>query len=459
MKLSEDREVFLDQVKIKRTYLDELIIKQRRIFNQYPEAEVVEEISFAEQKKIFQGLTTNQIKELSASKLVEMLWALFYEIDNNLVRDIKKLFSNTKSKETKFVKNLFYVFLLHNLNFRVRFLLLNHLRNNKNNLPQRILRPAEKYNLLSYNNNEGVLLAIAKDLGIDETLRLVGFLTGALRQSQFTNDLMTQLSKQLGIELKESYAAGTISTKTINSLLIKLNIAKQYKFVSEFDHLNELVLANLLSPLTEIETSRSQINFYLADVVFDLMGDIRKRWSILNFSPELKNLLRSWITGKDIKLFIDLVRKTSNQEEIASQQWAYREKFWSGLYELGLIKESRLILGTKGRKISKQSRIKEISYATLINQRAAIDCCLLLRVGNEVKDVVVSEWNANGACRVWSELEIDFNQDSFSSDDLIKNEDDKVAHASSNTYYWQSKLAEILQERLDIIGLERFYEL
>ena len=281
MKLSEDREVFLDQVKIKRTYLDELIIKQRRIFNQYPEAEVVEEISFAEQKKIFQGLTTNQIKELSASKLVEMLWALFYEIDNNLVRDIKKLFSNTKSKETKFVKNLFYVFLLHNLNFRVRFLLLNHLSNNKNNLPQRILRPAEKYNLLSYNNNEDVLLAIAKDLGIDETLRLVGFLTGALRQSQFTNDLMTQLSKQLGIELKESYEAGTISTKTINSLLSKLNIAKQYKFVSEFDHLNELVLANLLSPLTEIETSRSQINFYLADVVFDLMGDIRQRWSIL----------------------------------------------------------------------------------------------------------------------------------------------------------------------------------
>ena len=92
----------------------------------------------------------------------------------------------------------------------------------------------------------------------------------------------------------------------------------------------------LVSPWLDKECPQN-LKQDILDRVLDLYGDPRINradpWP--RVSDPVKERLRHWLVGADMRLFLDIIRESEE-----SHMWMDREKFWSRLYKEGRIKEA-----------------------------------------------------------------------------------------------------------------------
>jgi len=92
----------------------------------------------------------------------------------------------------------------------------------------------------------------------------------------------------------------------------------------------------LVSPWLDRECPQ-KLKQDILDRILDLYGDPRiSRADPWPRVPDLiKERLRHWLVGADMRLFLDIIRESEE-----SHMWSDREKFWSRLYKEGRIKEA-----------------------------------------------------------------------------------------------------------------------
>lgn len=93
----------------------------------------------------------------------------------------------------------------------------------------------------------------------------------------------------------------------------------------------------------------------------------RKWWQPIGEKRVAK--VRSWLAKEDLRLFLEAVEaygKTANEEAL-QRMFPARKKFLEGLYEQGLIRNARLMLGSRAARFvdSSLSRENRISYISL----------------------------------------------------------------------------------------------
>lgn len=253
--------------------------------------------------------------------------------------------------------------------------------------------------------------------------------------------------------------------------LLRLEKVERYALGSRgepsFDGMLGKIAEALLKPFGQSQPERTLRDRFLS-LLLRLLGDPRlksHKHNWLSVPDTLVRLVRSWLSEQSLRQFLDVVDEISDEK-----MWDYRRAFWEGIYnyykECGVGIEAWVAFGKKGSARARQSFGDEATFATLerlstsdkyVSPEHAV---LLIRIG----DVMVTDWNQNGKCHIWSSCHQD------GAPILYKNEYDSRevqifsgrghyetdtelswGHGGSETLSWQSKIAGRLER---LIGIE-----
>jgi len=233
-----------------------------------------------------------------------------------------------------------------------------------------------------------------------------------------------------------------------------------------FDGILGKIAEALLKPFGQSRPERTVRDQFLS-VLLRLLGDPRLRSHKHNWQsvPDpLTRLVTSWLSEQSLRQFLDIVDEISNES-----MWEYRRAFWEGIYnyynERGVDIEAWVAFGAKGSQRARESFGAEASFATLgrsstsrkyVSPEHAV---LLIRIG----DVMVTDWNQNGKCHIWSSCRHDgaprLYEGAYDSGEVQiyagrghhETETELTwGHGGSETLSWQSKIAGRLEHLLGI---------
>ena len=325
------------------------------------------------------------------------------------------------------------------------------------NLPKRWIKRIEKWDLLNHTKaiaglSQHLLSHEELNLAISELDIPIAYLHGSL---------FTDVFKKFLEEKRQVWAVIYPDIEEIKKLI---NFFASHNLMK----LKPNIIATSLEPWQENTPDQSTQN-YLLNKSIEYIGDPRikkTRWT----NPvliDVKKIIVEWLVGRDIDLFINIVRKTSSENTVANRQWQYREKFWKGLHALKYIKNTQLYLGPLGNAVAKNLDIDKIELAKL-KRGSQNQCVLLMKVKNESiwsqKEITIAEWNTNGKCRIWKDGNLDAPELSHISNDatsLRHNADHEQVHHGATYGLWQRKLRDKIANYLEIRShkLGNFYEL
>jgi hypothetical protein len=102
-------------------------------------------------------------------------------------------------------------------------------------------------------------------------------------------------------------------------------------------------------------------------------------------------LVRRWLARVSLTTFFDLIA------DHAEPQWRWRQAFWRGCLERGVIDDAWVALGRKTHAAARAEKELNDSFARLEGAYDAKHSVLLMRVG----PLVFAEWSHNGKLRAW----------------------------------------------------------
>ncbi|MDR6632308.1 hypothetical protein J2X72_001079 [Phyllobacterium sp. 1468] len=218
-----------------------------------------------------------------------------------------------------------------------------------------------------------------------------------------------------------------------------------------YDDLRPNLIEALLRPFKQGKIEKTIRDAFLK-VVLALLGDPRLKPGNWAFVPDsLRELVQRWLTEQSLRQFLDIVDRIADDN-----MWPYRRAFWEGVYDKGLIQEAWVAFGPDGIRLARSVFGSSAEFATLQAEGRQVEsghAVLLLRIG----DGVVADWSHNGKCNIWSdgsqrgvpklfkraygsdEIRIHKGTGNYETKSLLS-----LMHMSSQTYNWQSKVAERL---------------
>jgi hypothetical protein len=210
-----------------------------------------------------------------------------------------------------------------------------------------------------------------------------------------------------------------------------------------------LVAKALLNPLRGQSPAKPTRDLFLR-VIIALFGDPRLSPGRWNSMRDLEEMVRRWFTEQSLRQFLDIVDRVA-----VEHMWKYRRAFWEAIFGAGLIDEAWVVFADQGARLARDRFGPEASFGRFDSygskQLDPGHAVLLLRIGRGV----VADWSHNGKCDIWSDAESrnapklyakTYNSDqvrigrgtgTIDTRDLFS-----VAHVWSETYNWQTKVAD-----------------
>lgn len=117
----------------------------------------------------------------------------------------------------------------------------------------------------------------------------------------------------------------------------------------------------------------------------------RSHW--LQVDPQDEKLIKRWLAGESLELFLDIVGKDAE-----AHMWDYRRAFWEACFKKNIIDEAWVAFGTSGwqrLKLYKQRDGLRTVTAGKLSGAETTQSVLLMRMG----DLTLVEWSHNG--QIW----------------------------------------------------------
>lgn|GEM_PF-2235052 len=155
------------------------------------------------------------------------------------------------------------------------------------------------------------------------------------------------------------------------------------------DRRTAAVLDHILSPWVA-ETCPAAYRDDCARRLVDLFGDPRRDrsalWSLVR-EDRLRVLIR-WLARQSMETIFEVVTESEKTSGF-SQQWADRRRFWTQIYDLGLIDEACIVLGGSAVEIAKRMAKERsdpvfLNFARQVGNKRDDTCLLIMRIGEKV---------------------------------------------------------------------------
>ncbi|RCW87568.1 EH signature protein [Phyllobacterium bourgognense] len=259
-----------------------------------------------------------------------------------------------------------------------------------------------------------------------------------------------------------------LATSRAHDHLTRLDRIKRYAMTEGgrpiYNDLLPNLIEALLRPFSQEKIEKAIRDAFLK-VVLMLLGDPRLKPGNWAFVPApLRELVQRWLTEQSLRQFLDIVDRIADDS-----MWSYRRAFWEGVYNKGLIDEAWVAFGPDGTRLARSVFGSNAEFARLEAEGRQVEAghaVLLLRIG----DGVVADWSHNGKCNIWSDASErsapKLFRRSYGSDEIRIHKgagnfetSTKLSqmHMASQTYSWQSKVAERLYAMTGVRLQQRDY--
>lgn len=192
---------------------------------------------------------------------------------------------------------------------------------------------------------------------------------------QDEGDAVLSLGKLLG--------EGTVKA---NADLLAYVLLKPWTAIDPDDAYRDRVMAILLEKVGDPRTSQNN---------WDTLADTLARVHGLNDAPKVLGLLHQWITEKTVRLFFDLIARTTDRPD----QWRERRAFWEAYLDNKFVERAWFALGQEARGLAQVAKTSQgLRFGRVGGSGAASgQSVLLMKIG----DMVIAEWSDNGRARFW----------------------------------------------------------
>lgn len=219
----------------------------------------------------------------------------------------------------------------------------------------------------------------------------------------------------------------------------------------------------LVLPHGDTPPAKDVMDHYLRFIVAKF-GDPRLRqgdWAPMRSTSTVKR----WLTSLSLRQFLDVV-----DEGAYDFQWQYRRAFWEAVHRRDLISDAWVALDVFGDDVAKRLFKVEAPYARLVKGRVKQiekgHSVLLLRIGSGI----IAEWSHNGRCNFWhsandpdapkfNRLKYDTDETRVRTVGTPEYRRSWIAHAGSEGYHWQAKVANEIHALTNVRILESEYRL
>lgn len=116
----------------------------------------------------------------------------------------------------------------------------------------------------------------------------------------------------------------------------------------------------------------------------------------LSDASDVLRVFHHWVTEKTVRLFFDLIAKTTDRPD----QWEERRAFWESYLENRAVERAWFALGQQARGLAQVTRSSiGLTFGKVGGAGAASSqSVLLMKIG----DLVIAEWSDNGRARFWN---------------------------------------------------------
>ena len=153
-----------------------------------------------------------------------------------------------------------------------------------------------------------------------------------------------------------------------------------------------------------------------------------------------------WLVKSDLSEFFRIVSQGA-----LDRHWKYRLAFWKAYLDEGYLDEAWVILGPAARATARRAQTETGSFGTLSGSTDRTQSALLLRL----RGLTILEFSHNGKYRLWesgttSAPRLYESVAPYARSRLASGGDDTGSHMSSESYSWQSRLANEIERRTGI---------
>jgi len=228
-----------------------------------------------------------------------------------------------------------------------------------------------------------------------------------------------------------------------------------------FPDLRVNVAHALLRPWVNQKTLEGAVQSTLRDFLLRHLGDpmtSRSRWH--GVDPEAVDVMRRWLAHERLEYFFRIIDRTSKRDDSARRHWPFRRAFWLAYWRKGALDDAWLGLGPQALEMARETLPSRIGYGKLLGAQAN-QSILIVRISN----LIFLEWSHSGRCRAWVEgsqgaPEIgrsQYHRNELCTDSLqiVQGNAPGIVHASSESWYWQNKLAQFIRGRTGVAVTQR----
>lgn len=233
-----------------------------------------------------------------------------------------------------------------------------------------------------------------------------------------------------------------------------------------FDHCRGELARAVVKPFGDRVPATSDRDQILGFLV-GRFGDPRVKpapWIRMN---DVAETIKRWLTEQSLRQFFDVVDRIA-----PDRAWRYRRAFWKAYHDASLIQNAWVVFGSDGAAEARRSFGKDVRFGVFkgggrkqIQQGHAV---LLLDFGQ----CVVADWSYNGFCNIWANADErrpkEVNGTHYTSDEIRRHvpadrseinltRHDIFAHAGSENYVWQDRVARRLHQLVGVRILQSAY--
>lgn len=192
------------------------------------------------------------------------------------------------------------------------------------------------------------------------------------------------------------------------------------------------------------------------DFIIGRFGDPRINRNKWIGMEDVGQVLRHWLTEQSLRQFLDVVDRIA-----PDHMWKYRRAFWQAWHQAGLLQNAWVVFGDHGAVAALQAFGPSVQFGKFKSggrkQVLAGHAVLLLDFGA----CAVADWSHNGRCNVWKKSDrtrpANLNAPAYTSDEIMRplpkddsesnlNRHDIFSHHGSETYVWQNRVADRLDQ-------------
>ncbi|MCB1569442.1 MAG: hypothetical protein KDI69_11580, partial [Xanthomonadales bacterium] len=132
------------------------------------------------------------------------------------------------------------------------------------------------------------------------------------------------------------------------------------------------------------EVLRAHCTRRIVDVWGDPRRDRPEFWSLTR--TDTRHMLFRWLARSSMEAIFEIVSE-AERGKLGERQWLERRRFWTGVYEQGLIDEAWVALGSDAVPIAERlyRQTQDVAFKTYDHQPRRNDTCILLmKIGSQV---------------------------------------------------------------------------